>query len=235
MECVNTPLACEYAELGGFTDMGFKGVQDGILGVSQPSHGFLVNTPVRYDADLDTWVVATSTTLSDGQVFGFVYEVRGVDSFKVSFRPYRTTTPAPVGTGNLVYIDDNGNLSRTPGTIVKAVGHVLKEGMILFPHMTDGIEGVGSVIGVTFETIAQNLYAYPFTKTRDSDGLTSATTYSVTGGGTIVKTVTRDSDGFATLHQLSGDAIPGSLTVLCKVYTRDQNGFVSSVAYTDCS
>jgi hypothetical protein len=112
----------------------------GLIQVSQTAHGFVKDIPVRYDPIADTWFQSKADTIENAEVYGFVFNVKTANSFEVIYRPYTTTTNPPSLTNDVIFLQDDGTKGVNSGTIYKAIGHVLADSMILFPHMI-GVNG----------------------------------------------------------------------------------------------
>ena len=78
-----------------------------------------------------------------------------------------------------------------------------------------------------FETLAQNLQAWPKVVSRDGLGRIAVQDF---GGGRVVKSLVRDTNGRVTAITLSGTLLGQQLWT--KVFERDANGRLQGAHYT---
>jgi hypothetical protein len=82
-------------------------------------------------------------------------------------------------------------------------------------------------LAANFETLAQNLQAWPKVLSRDGLGRIAVQDF---GGGRVIKSLVRDTNGRVTAITLSGTLLGQQLWT--KVFERDSNGRMQGAHYT---
>jgi len=89
------------------------------VGVTQASHGLSVGDVIRHNGT--SYVKATADTGVNAQAVGIVTSVPDTDTFAFQATGLVTVSGASFTPGALYYLQDNGSLGTSPGTVEKPI------------------------------------------------------------------------------------------------------------------
>lgn len=148
------------------------------VGVTQASHGLSVGDVVRHNGT--SYVAATADTASNAEAVGIVTSVPDTDTFAFQATGLVTVSGASFTPGALYYLQDNGSLGTSPGTVEKPI-----------------LIAVSSTSGVMVLAVGASGGASAFTDLTDAPN-------DYTGAGGKLLAVTVGEDGLEFVDPPSG-------------------------------
>lgn len=148
------------------------------VGVTQASHGLSVGDVIRHDGA--KYVKATADTASNAEAVGIVTSVPDANSFA-----YQTagivTGLSGLTAGELYYLQDDGSLGTTAGTVEKPVLIAVSTTAAVLILAISGDGGGGDTSGLLPKLATVNAYA----GNRTLDGDDSGAYVRITAAGTV--------------------------------------------------